>query len=170
FEKPGGFMNFKALFYLVVIVALTAGFLVAQEITGDIRGVVKDASGALVSGAKIDVINTDRNTTIRTLTTGPDGSYVAPFLPVGHYQIVVEASGFKKFLGNGIALNVSDHRIVDVQLQVGGSNETVTVEESPVAVDLETSEAAGLVNGTQVRELALASRNFSQLLVLQPGV
>lgn len=163
-------MNCRVVFYLAVIVALTAGFLVAQEITGDIRGVVKDASGALVSGAKIDVINTDRNTTIRTLTTGSDGSYVAPYLPVGHYQIVIEAPGFKKFVGNDIVLNVSDHRIVDVQLQVGGSNETVTVEESPVAVDLETSEAAGLVNGTQVRELALASRNFAQLLVLQPGV
>jgi hypothetical protein len=163
-------MNRRVVFHLVVIVALTAGFLVAQEITGDIRGVVKDASGALISGAKIDVINTDRNTTIRTLTTGSDGSFVAPYLPVGHYQIVIEAPGFKKFLGNDIVLNVSDHRIVDVQLQVGGSNETVTVEESQVAVDLETSEAAGLVNGTQVRELALASRNFAQLLVLQPGV
>src|SRR5450759_357958 len=105
FGKPGGFMNRRVVFYLFVIVALTVGFLVAQEITGDIRGVVNDASGALISGAKIDVINTDRNTTIRTLTTGSDGSFVAPYLPVGHYQIVIEAPGFKKFLGNDIILN-----------------------------------------------------------------
>ncbi|MGD0507563.1 MAG: carboxypeptidase-like regulatory domain-containing protein [Terriglobales bacterium] len=163
-------MNRRALFYLVVIVAFTAGILSAQEVTGDIRGVVRDATGALVTGAKISINNTDRNTNIRTLTTGTDGSYVAPYLPVGHYQIVVEAPGFKKFLGNDIILNVNDHRIVDVDLQVGGANETMTVHESALAVDLETSEASGLVNGTQVRELALASRNFAQLLVLQPGV
>jgi hypothetical protein len=163
-------MNRLGLTYVVAVVALIAGSVAAQEITGDIRGVVKDPSGALVSGAKVTVNNTDRNETIRTLTTGQDGSYVAPYLPVGHYQVVVEASGFKKFVAANIILNVSDHRIVDATLQVGSVSDTVTVEESPVAVDLETSEAAGLLNGTQVRELALATRNYEQLLVLQPGV
>jgi hypothetical protein len=163
-------MNRLGLTHVVAVVALLAGSVVAQEITGDIRGVVRDPSGALVSGATVTVNNTDRNETIRALTTRQDGSYVAPYLPVGHYQVVVEASGFKKFVGANIILNVSDHRIVDATLQVGSVSDTVTVEESPVAVDLETSEAAGLVNGTQVRELALATRNYEQLLVLQPGV
>jgi hypothetical protein len=149
---------------------LLAGSVVAQEITGDIRGIVKDPTGALVSGATVKVNNTDRGEAIRNLTTGSDGSYVAPYLPVGRYQVVVEAPGFKKFVGTDIVLNVNDHRIVDVALQVGNVSDTVTVEESPVAVDLETSEAAGLVNGTQVRELALSTRNYEQLLVLQPGV
>lgn len=161
----------KRLFSLVFfVVACVTALAVAQEITGDIRGAVKDPQGALVAGAKVSVINTDRNATIRTLTTGPDGSYVAPYLPIGRYQIVVEATGFKKLIASDIVLDVNDHRIVDAQLQVGSAGESVNVEESPVAVDLETSQAAGLVNGTQVRELALASRNFSQLLVLQPGV
>jgi len=163
-------MKRSVMFSLVVIAVLTAGFLAAQEITGDIRGVVKDPTGASISGAKVSVINTDRNTTIRTLTTGADGNYVAPYLPVGRYQIVVEAPGFKKFLGNGVVLNVNDHRIVDAQLQVGGASETVTVQESQVAIDLGTSESAGLITGTEIREQALATRNFTQLLVLQPGV
>lgn len=163
-------MKRRVMFYLVVIAVLTAGFLVAQEITGDIRGVVKDPTGASISGAKVSVINTDRNTTIRTLTTGADGNYVAPYLPVGRYQIVVEAPGFKKFLGNGVVLNVNDHRIVDAQLQVGGASETVTVQESQVAIDLGTSEAAGLITGTEIREEGLVTRNFTQLMVLQPGV
>ena len=163
-------MTRKALMFIVAVVVLIGGSAAAQEITGDIRGVVKDASGALVSGATVKVNNTDRGETIRALTTGPDGSYVAPYLPLGHYQVVVEASGFKKFVGADIVLNVNDHRIVDVTLQVGNIAETVTVQEAPVAVDLDTSEAAGLINGTQVRELALATRNYEQLLVLQPGV
>lgn len=163
-------MTRRSLKYVMAVLAVITGSLAAQEITGDIRGVVKDPSGALVSGAKVSVINTDRNETIRTITTGADGSYVAPYLPVGRYQLSVEASGFKKFVGANIVLNVNDHRIVDAALQVGSTTETVTVEQAPLAVDLETSEAAGLVNGTQVRELALATRNYEQLLVLQPGV
>lgn len=163
-------MTRRSLKYVMAVLAVITGSLAAQEITGDIRGVVKDPSGALVSGAKVSVINTDRNETIRTITTGADGSYVAPYLPVGRYQLSVEASGFKKFVGANIVLNVNDHRIVDAALQVGSTTETVMVEQAPLAVDLETSEAAGLVNGTQVRELALATRNYEQLLVLQPGV
>jgi len=142
----------------------------AQEITGDIRGIVRDPSGAVVVGATIQVVNTDRNEIIRTLTTGPDGAYVAPYLPVGHYQVVVEASGFKKFIGTNIMLNVSDHRIVDITLQVGSTGETVTVQESPLAVDLESAASEGVINGTQIRELSVLSRNFIQLVTLQPGV
>src|SRR3982074_319190 len=115
-------MNFKALFYLVVIVALTTG-LSAQEITGDIRGMVKDPSGAAISGAAVQVTNTDRNAVLREIKTGADGSYVATSLPVGHYQIVVEAAGFKKLITKDVVLNVNDHRIVDAQLQVGATAE-----------------------------------------------
>ncbi len=159
-----------ACVHLALILTLLTTLAVAQEITGDIRGLVKDPSGAIVAGAKVTVTNIDRNTVARTITTSNDGSYVAPYLPVGHYRMEVEAAGFKKLAINDIVLNVNDHRIVDAQLQVGAVDETVSVLESPMAVDTETSEAAGLVNGTQIREQALATRNFTQLLILQPGV
>jgi Carboxypeptidase regulatory-like domain len=163
-------MRRKTRFALVAMIISVTALLSAQEITGDIRGVVKDPTGARVAGAKVSVTNTDRNVAIRTITTGPDGSYVAPNLPVGHYQVAVEAQGFKKLLVNDIVLNVNDHRIVDAQLQVGGTDQIVNVQESPVAVDLETAQAAGLINGTQIRELSVLSRNFIQLVTLQPGV
>ena len=163
-------MRRRGLYCVVAMIVLVTAWLAAQEITGDIRGVVKDPTGALIAGAKVSVTNTDRNVVIRTITTGPDGSYVAPYLPVGRYQIAVETQGFKKLVVSDIVLNVNDHRIVDAQMQVGGADQIVNVAESPVGVDLETSEAAGLVSGTQVRELALATRNYEQLLVLQPGV
>jgi hypothetical protein len=163
-------MRRRGLYCVVAMIVSVAAVLAAQEITGDIRGVVKDPSGAVIAGAKVSLTNIDRNAVIRTITTGPDGSYVAPYLPVGRYQVVVETKGFKKLVVSDIVLNVNDHRIVDAQLQVGGADQIVNVAESPVGVDLETSEAAGLVSGTQVRELALATRNYEQLLVLQPGV
>jgi hypothetical protein len=159
-----------ALMFAFLLSSFFAMLCSAQEVTGDIRGIVRDPSGALVVGATVQIINTDRNAVIRQVTTGADGSYVAPYLPVGRYEVVVEAAGFKKFVGSGVVLNVNDHRIVDAALQVGSASASVTVEESAVAVDLDTSEAAGLISGTQVRELALATRNYEQLLVLQPGV
>ena len=163
-------MTASALKYTWMFIVITACCATAQEITGDIRGIVKDPVGAVVSGATVKVTNIDRGETLRTVKTGSDGAYVAAYLPVGRYQVSVEASGFKRYLANEIVLNVNDHRIVDVSLQLGNVAETITVEEAPTSVDLDTSEAAGLVNGTQVRELALATRNYEQLLVLQPGV
>src|SRR5438477_5240460 len=146
------------------------GLGVAQEITGDIRGLVKDPSGAVVSGATVQIINTDRGRTERTITTGSDGSYVASTLPVGRYQIVINAAGFQKYVANNIVLNVSDRRVVDAKLQVGTATQTVEVQETQTQVDLDTPAAAGLITGTQIRELAINTRNFAQLVALSPGV
>ncbi len=155
---------------ILAVATMLTGFAAAQQITGDIRGVVKDASGAAIHGATVQVINTERNAVLREIESGPDGTYVATQLPVGHYQIVVVAPGFKKLVTKDVVLNVNDHLIVDAPLQVGANSEVVNVEESPVAVNTETSESAGVLNGTQIRELSVLSRNFVQLVTLQPGV
>ena len=142
----------------------------AQEITGDIRGTVRDASGAVVGGATVEVINTDRNATVRTVQTGADGIYVAPYLPVGHYKVVVKKDGFKEFQAQNITVNVNDRLTYDAKLEVGGGSQVVDVQESAAQVDLETNSSSGLFTGTQVRELSIASRNYEQLVALQPGV
>jgi hypothetical protein len=160
-------------FRCAVVVGLWCLFSIAafsQEITGDIRGVVHDPSGAVVSGAKVQVTNTDRNVTIRDLTTGPDGSYVAAYLPVGRYKVTVNAEGFSPFNASDIVINVHDRRTVDVKLQVGGATNTVTVQEAPAQVNLEDATASGLITGTQIRELSIATRNYEQLVSLVPGV
>lgn len=158
---------------LLIVSALIlglAGTIWAQEITGDIRGIVRDPSGAVVTGAKVTVTNIDRNTTLRTLTTGSDGSYVATALPVGRYKVVIDAQGFHTFTAENIILNINDRRVVDIALKIGSEATTVNVEDTPVQVDLNTAQQAGLINGTQIRELAVLSRNFVQLVALQPGV
>ena len=159
----------RGLKWCTVVFSLIPILVAAQEITGDVRGIVKDATGALVQGAVVTIVNTDQETTVRTLNTGADGSYVATMLPVGNYQIVVEAPGFEKYTAN-LALDVNGRRVVDVQLQVANAGEKVTVQESPLAVNLESSTSEGLINGTQIRELSVLSRNFIQLVTLQPGV
>ena len=162
-------MRFKAILLGLLICAFALAGM-AQEITGDIRGIVRDPSGAVVSGATVDVINIDQNATVRTQKTSSDGVFTAPYLPVGHYKIVVNASGFAPYTASDIVLNVADRRTVDIKMSLAGNTQTVNVQESPVQVDLQSPTAAGLITGTQVRELPLASRNYLNLVTLSPGV
>src|SRR5215472_14765647 len=165
---PGKFIC--KLLLLGVVLWVPSSFAISQEITGDIRGIIKDPTGALVRGATVQVINTDRNETIRTVKTESDGSYVAPYLPVGHYKIVVKAQGFKDYEATDITINVNGRQVIDATLQVGATSETVNVQAAAVQVDLETTAATGLISGTQVRELSLSTRNYEQLVPLMPGV
>jgi hypothetical protein len=143
---------------------------VAQEITGNIAGTVKDPQGAVVPNATVTLTNTDKNAVIRTVKTGPAGDFSAPLLPIGHYSYTVEALGFQKFEQRGITLNLSDHLTFFPVLVVGSTTETVAVEATANQVDLQSVQAGGLISGSQVRELALNGRNWEQLVTLVPGV
>jgi hypothetical protein len=160
----------KQITRVLGFLAIFSGLLLAQEITGDIRGIVRDPSGAVVSGATVDVTNTDRNTVIRNVKTDSSGTYVAAYLPVGHYKVVVHSQGFKDAETDNIVLNVHDRLTIDEKLEVGSSSQTVTVSESPSQVNLENDTATGLMTGSQVRQLTLVTRNYEQLVAALPGV
>ncbi|MDD5542712.1 MAG: TonB-dependent receptor [Acidobacteriia bacterium] len=153
-----------------LVVLLWAATSFGQEITGSIIGTVKDPSGAVIPGATITVTNTDKNAVIRTTTSGSEGEFVLTTLPIGNYSITVEATGFKKSTQTGIQLHVNDKLTINIALEVGNVAQQVTVEASPVQVELQSATAAGLISGTQVRELSLNNRNYEQLVTLMPGV
>src|SRR5437868_4649793 len=137
---------------LVALLMCCIGAL-AQEVTGAIGGTVKDPSGAVVSGAKVTLTDTDKNIAVRNMTTGAEGAFSFTNLPIGHYSITVESPNFQKFVQTGIVLNVSDKLTFFPQLQVGSSSQEVTVEAAAQQVDLQSAVAAGVVSGTQVREI-----------------
>src|SRR6266478_8529984 len=163
----------RRLFVLLLAVGLYAGLCgaaAAQEVTGSIVGTVTDSKGGVVPNAKVTITNTDKQVVVRTLTTYDHGLYAAPLLPVGRYSVTAELAGFKKAERLGIELNVDDHLTVNFTLEAGSINEVVTVEANATQVELQTATAAGLISGTQVRELALNNRNYVQLAALMPGV
>src|SRR5229473_2954556 len=167
----GGVMRRNSLaLYVLVSLCVCAAIASAQEITGQIRGIVTDASGAVIAKATVTITNVDRNQVLRALETNSAGEYVAPFLPVGRYSVAVEIKGFKKFIKNDVELNVSDRLTVDAALQTGAVTETVSVESEPLQVNLQNVAVEGLISGTQVRELPLNNRNYEQLVTLHPGV
>ena len=142
----------------------------AQENTGTIVGTISDATGAPVPNAKVEVRNTDRNLVMLASTTNETGNYVATLLPVGNYSVSVEVKGFKKATKSAIELHVASKLTISVNLEIGDLTEQVTVEASAVQVELQSATSAGLIDGTEIRELSLNNRNFMQLIALMPGV
>ena len=138
--------------------------------TGSITGTVKDPSGAAISGAAVVIANPDHGIT-RELTSNSTGEYNASGLPEGLYNISVTASGFKKFQAKGVKLDVAEKARVDVSMQVGAASTEVMVEGTAVAqVETQSSDLSGTVTGTQISQLELNGRNFTQLVTLVPGV
>ncbi len=160
----------KKTFVLCLLTACAAAALLGQDITGTIEGSVLDPSNAPVPHAKVSIKNTDRNQVVRTLTTDAGGNYSAPLIPIGNYTVSVEAAGFKKEDRTGIVLNVNDDLKINLTLQVGAVTETVEVKSLAVQVDLATPTNSTTIDGTQVRELTLNTRNYEQLVSLMPGV
>ena len=152
---------FPSSLILMLFVALLPFGVSAQEITGSILGTVKDSSGALVPGATINILNTDKKVLIRTATSDATGEYTAPLLPIGNYSITVSAPNFKETVQHAV-LNVNDKLTLNFTLEVGPVAEQVTVESGQLQVELQTPTAAGLISGTQVRELSLNNRNYEQ--------
>jgi carboxypeptidase family protein len=141
----------------------------AQTVSGEIRGTVRDSSGGVIPGVSVTATNTQTGLT-RTDTTNGEGAYVLPSLPIGRYKVAAELQGFKKVEKTGFEL-VADGRITaDFTLAIGTLSETVTVEAvRGEAVNRTTGEVARLIDGEQVRELALSGRNFLELASLIPG-
>src|SRR6266496_662488 len=162
------------LFALLLVVGLSLGMcrpVAAQEITGSVFGTVMDKSGAFVSDETVTIENADQNdTVIRVVTANDQGDFVAQFLPIGHYTIVAEAKGFKKAERRGVTLNVNDKLTLNFTLEPGAVTETVTVEADASPIELQTATASGLITGTEIRELAINTRNYEQLVALTPGV
>ena len=161
-------MKLSKLWMLAVLLAWGIPSL-AQVPVGSIRGVVKDSSGAIVPGVNVTIRNVDTGQT-RSVTSGADGAYLAPSLAVGHYDVTAEHTGFKTEARNGVTLNVGDNLAVDFTMEIGTSQQEVTVTAEAPLVNTENSTLGGLVNEQQMADLPLNGRNYMDLSLMQPGV
>src|SRR5215471_746030 len=159
----------KILFVLAVLTAGTVLPLSAQVITGTISGTIVDSSGSLVPEAKVAATNTSTGLT-RNTTTGLDGQFVLPFLPVGTYTVKVGHPGFRSFVREAIQLSVNQIAVIDAQLAVGETTDTVTVQENASILAVDTAQIGGVVDSKRIVELPLNGRNVLQLVQLMPGV
>ncbi|HYT18713.1 MAG TPA: carboxypeptidase-like regulatory domain-containing protein [Candidatus Polarisedimenticolia bacterium] len=151
---------------LCMLVFGTAAQTFGQNAT--IVGTVTDPSGSVIANVRITVTHVETNLT-HTFTSNEAGQYVAVDLPVGHYNIKAEASGFKVAEQKGLVLQVGDRTRVDFQMSLGAASETVTVEANAVRVQADTGEVSNVIDEQQVSQLAVNGRSIYQLAALAPG-
>jgi hypothetical protein len=156
---------------LILVIACAALGLTAwgQTSTGTITGSITDTSGAMIAGAKVQIVNTGTNAKV-DVSTNLEGTYTAPLLPPGSYKVAVAASGFKGFEQAGIQLQVQQQARVNIVLQVGAMTESVTIQGDAALVEATTSSIGRVVDNKRILELPLNTRNVYSLVNLTPGV
>ncbi|HEX6215646.1 MAG TPA: carboxypeptidase regulatory-like domain-containing protein [Vicinamibacterales bacterium] len=150
---------------LAVLVATTAW---AQAPVGTISGTVHDQSGAVVPAASITIKNLATGVE-RHLTSDLDGSFSAPSLAAGTYEVTASLSGFRN---HRTEVTVATGRVssIDMRMEVGGAAEVVNVAANAIHVETEDHAVTGVITRQKIQELPLNGRSFLQLAFLEPGV
>src|SRR5882672_2278257 len=154
---------------MVLVASLVATPAFAQLNVGTILGTAKDTSGGVMAGATVTALNTETGSS-RTATTGDDGVYRFSALPVGHYDVKIERSGFKTATKKGVVLDVAGEVVTNLALEVGAAATEVTVTGDAPVVNTTNGTLGGLVDEQKIDELPLNGRNYLDLTLLQPGV
>ncbi|HEU0049942.1 MAG TPA: carboxypeptidase-like regulatory domain-containing protein, partial [Nitrososphaera sp.] len=141
----------------------------AQQATAQLTGTVKDQTGAVVGGAKLTLKNSDTGIA-REITSDRNGSYLFTLIPIGTYELSAEKKGFKKYVQNGITLDVNQNAKVDITTQLGETNEVVEVNANATQVDTVSATLGKVETGQRILDLPLVERDTLQLGLLQAGV
>jgi hypothetical protein len=159
----------RVLAQISLLMVLLCAAAWAQD-TASLTGTVTDASGAAIPNAKIALKNGEHGID-RAGTTNGSGDFLFASLPIGSYDLIVSAEGFKKYEAKGVVLQVAQKARVNVALQVGATTTEIIVQGAEVAqVETQSSDLGGTVTGKEITQLELNGRNFTQLITLVPGV
>jgi hypothetical protein len=152
----------------ILCLLLPVGTALAQTAVGGVKGTVKDPAAAVVPGATVTLLSTETNTS-RKIESNGDGLYDFPDVPPGTYQLTVEKTGFKKWSGD-LVLQVQQIAVVDANLVVGNTAETVDVTAITPVIATESSSLAGVADSARIREVPLNGMDITLLFQLIPGV
>jgi Carboxypeptidase regulatory-like domain len=164
--------NVKCLETVCLIVAISLlipASLSAQGASGRILGRVADPTGAVLSGAKIILLN-EATGISRGAQTNDSGDYSFVEIVPGTYTVQFELTGFKKNVQKSVIVDVNQVVTLNSTLQIGGSQETVEVTSEAPQIDTTSTQLGAVINDRSVNELPLNTRDTYQFLQLQPGV
>jgi len=155
---------------LLIALVLGQGTALGQAGSSTIRGTVTDQQGGAIAHAQISIKNASGYS--RTQETTTTGSFSFDLIPVGDYDVTVEALGFRKAEFAAVHALVSNVVTLDAKLQVGSTSQTVQVEAGGNEVQINTQDATlgNTIVGAQITQLPIEGRDVRVLLTLQPGV
>jgi hypothetical protein len=176
-KKQGNEMNlipkpirpFCRAFALVLLALAVPASLVAQEARGKITGRVVDSSKGAIPGATVTVTDVARNVSTAT-TSNAEGLFQVNYLVPGDYRVVVELSGFKKSISEGIEVGINQTRDLAVTLQVGGVEEVVTVNADAATINTTDGNMGLTVDAKRIAELPLIHGDPYKIMGLATGL
>src|SRR5690242_6189030 len=130
----------------------------AQETRGTIVGRITDASGAYVPAATVEVTNKAMGTKMK-LQTNQEGLYTAPLLLPGTYEVTATAAGFKSSVRDNVELRIADRIEVNLTLEVGTAEQSVTVEGGAPVLGTESASMGSVITSQQITDLPLSYVN-----------
>src|SRR5215470_1394341 len=139
--------------------------IMAQTDRGAISGTVTDASGAIVQGARAELVSQATGLQRETVTNSV-GIYDLPTLPLGVYNLTISKEGFKTLELVNIELSVGQARTMDVRLDVGPVSGTVQVTSNAEPLNRSSAEVGGLVDKDQIKGIPISGRNWASLMLL----
>jgi hypothetical protein len=157
-----------AFIFLAFLITLVGQSVKAQS-NASVSGLVTDPSGSAVPNVQITLTNEQTQTTQRA-TSDSTGFYSVPFVQQGEYTLAAIASGFKRFEQNAITVATAAKLTVDVHLQIGSANESVTVSGSGVEINATDAAVSTVVSQQFVENIPLNGRSFQSLISAVPGV
>lgn len=153
---------------LLCLIATSISFAQTSD-TGAIAGEVTDPAGSVVPDSQIKVISLGTGAA-RTAVSGHNGSYSVPLLPPGMYRVEISKAGFRLVSYPSITVVVTETQTLNARLEVGAVSDQITVASGAEQLQTAASTLGRVTNEEMVTDLPLASRNFTQIIGLNPGV
>ncbi len=153
---------------LTLLLSLSLSIFTQSGPSGSLSGVIQDASGASVAGAKVTASNSATGFN-RTTTADAEGRWQIAVLPVGDYKISFEASGFKKAVAS-VAVEASVPRVLDAKLEVGEVSIQVEITDTAPLLTPTTVTTFRQLNAEELTKVPTSTRSFTHLLSAEAGV
>ena len=150
----------RLTFGLAFLLSLASS--IAAQTTSTITGEVKDTNSALLVGVRITATALETGVK-RTTSSGPEGRFVFPALPVGTYELRAEHDGFEPLVPQTVRLTVNETVHISLVLKIAGLTANVIVDSGESLVNTESAELSYLVSERLIRDLPLNGRNYTDL-------
>ena len=156
-------------FAVLLAVLICPRIAAAQAVTGTLLGNVTDQAGLPMPGATVTITETSTNISL-DMVTNDAGLYTFPSLKDGTYRVVAELAGFKKVLRDGVIVPVNTTIRVDLRMEVGALEESITVVGSSPILQTDRTDTGRIIESKMVTDMPLTfNRNFQSILITVPG-
>ena len=152
--------NFATAILFAGILAFTGLPAFGQMNTGEIGGIVRDPTGAVIASATVAAVETGTQLKYTTATNA-SGEYLLAQLPVGKYDLTVSVEGFKQVVQRNVVLHAGDHLRQAFALELGEQSETLTVSVTPGLLQVESAAIQDTIEQQQVIDLPLKGATLS---------